>query len=259
MRKYTPEHIEYLREITPGRYNNEITELFNKEFNMCVTENAIKTLRQRHRILLTVPKVKKQYTQEQLDYLKKLSEEGLFNSEITKRFNERFGTNKTESAIQNIRAIYGMKTSARYYWEKGHIPWNKGKKGISYEGMKATQFKKGHKPHNWVPVGSERITPDGYVQIKVQEGKKQHNWKGKHILIWEAANGPIPKGHVIIFGDGNKRNFNLDNLLLVSRKQLVRLNQKNLIANDAELTKTGIIIADIYNKIGERKGAKKGR
>lgn len=251
MRKYTPEHIEYLREITPGRYNNEITELFNKEFNMCVTENAIKTLRQRHRILLTVPKVKKQYTQEQLDYLKKLSEEGLFNSEITKRFNERFGTNKTESAIQNIRAIYGIKTSARYYWEKGHIPWNKGKKGISYEGMKATQFKKGHKPHNWVPVGSERITPDGYVQIKVQEGKKQHNWKGKHILIWEAANGPVPKGHVIIFGDGNKRNFDLNNLLLVSRKQLVRLNQKNLIANDAELTKTGIIIADIYNKIGE--------
>lgn len=133
----------------------------------------------------------------------------------------------------------------------GSHPWNKGKKGISYEGMKATQFKKGHKPHNWVPVGSERITPDGYVQIKVQEGKKQHNWKGKHILIWEAANGPVPKGHVIIFGDGNKRNFDLNNLLLVSRKQLVRLNQKNLIANDAELTKTGIIIADIYNKIGE--------
>ena len=58
-------------------------------------------------------------------------------------------------------------------------------------------------------------------------------------------------------GDGNKRNFDPDNLILVSRAQLVRLNQGNLIQNDAELTRTGITIADIQNKIGERKKAKK--
>lgn len=47
--------------------------------------------------------------------------------------------------------------------------------------------------------------------------------------------------------------FDPENLLLVSRAQLARMNQKGLIQNDVELTKTGIIIADIYNKIGERK------
>lgn len=77
-------------------------------------------------------------------------------------------------------------------------------------------------------------------------------------LLWEAANGPVPPDHVVIFGDGNRRNFDPENLLLVSRKQLIRMNQMDLIQEDAELTKTGIIIADIYNKIGERKRSGKG-
>ena len=73
------------------------------------------------------------------------------------------------------------------------------------------------------------------------------------MLVWERENGPVPKGHVVIFGDRNRRNFEINNLILVSRKQLVRLNQNNLIQNDAELTKTGVIVADIYGKLGERK------
>lgn len=252
-RIYTSEHVQYLREITPGRYNDEITRLFNERFNLNATETAIRTLRQKHNILSNVPRGKKQYTQEQIEFLRELSEKGLFNVEITRMFNERFGTSRTKNAIKNMRTKYNLKTSARKVWQKGHTPWNKGKKGVSYEGMKPTQFKNGHKPHNWVPIGSERITKDGYVQVKIQEGKFQKNWKGKHILIWEEHNGPVPPGHAVIFGDGNPRNFDIGNLLLVSRKQLVRMNQRNLIQNDVELTKTGVLIADIYNKIGEKK------
>lgn len=96
----------------------------------------------------------------------------------------------------------------------------------------------------------------GYVDIKIADPNK---WKGKHILIWEELHGPVPKGHAVIFADGNNRNFDPENLLLVSRKQLVRMNQRGLIQNDAELTKTGVIIADIYNKIGEAKRKSKER
>jgi len=119
-------------------------------------------------------------------------------------------------------------------------------------GPNKTSFKKGHKPHNWVPIGSERITKDGYVQIKIQEGKFQKNWRGKHILVWEEHNGPVPEGHAVIFGDGNNRNFDIDNLILVSRAQLLKLNQQGLIKNDADLTRTGVIIADLQMKISER-------
>jgi len=39
-KKYTKEHIEYLREITPGRTNKEITKMFNEKFNL----NIVKAL-----------------------------------------------------------------------------------------------------------------------------------------------------------------------------------------------------------------------
>jgi hypothetical protein len=124
-------------------------------------------------------------------------------------------------------------------------------KGLQIGGEE-TQFKKGNRPHNYKPVGTERVNGEGYVDVKVADPNK---WRSKHILIWEKENGPVPKGHVIIFGDGNRLNLELDNLILVSRKQLAILNKNNLIQKDADLTRTGIIVADIYRKINEQKKA----
>lgn len=255
-KKYTKEHIEYLRKIAPGRYSDEITEMFNKKFKMNVTESAIKTLKERHKIQSNVPKNRMQYTQEQLDYLKELATQGFFNAEITRRFNEKFGTNKSERAIQNIRNKYKIYTSARYYWPKGHVPWNKGKKGLDIGG-KETQFKKGNIPQSYRPVGSERVNADGYTEVKVADPSI---WEPKHKIVWEQHHGrQVPEGYVVIFGDRNKSNFDPENLLLVSRAQLVRMNQRGLIKSDAELTKTGMLIADILNKVGERKRETKSK
>ena len=169
------------------------------------------------------------------------------------RLNKTFGTNYTHSQMKGWYARHKLNSGITGYFPKGNIPFNKGKKGISYPGMEATQFKPGNKPSNWRPLGSERVSKDGYIEVKVADGRLNKNWKAKHILLWEEQNGPVPPGHAIVFGDGNKRNFDLDNLILVSRAQLVRMNQKGLIQDNIDLTKTGILIADIYNKIGERK------
>lgn len=206
----------------------------------------------------------RKYTQAHIDYIA-ANIQGCPFKELTNMFNKQFGMNLKVSAmislsdrhdLHNERDTRLNKGYEPTQFKKGHVPFNKGRKGVTQGGV-ATQFKKGNRSANWVPLGSERINGDGYVDIKIADGQLQKNWKGKHILIWEEHNGPTPKGHVVIFGDGNRRNFEPDNLILVSRKQLVRLNQKNLIKNDAELTKTGVIIADIHNKMGERKKAKK--
>jgi hypothetical protein len=205
--------------------------------------------------------INRKYSPEHVDYIA-ASITGKSFKELTEMFNERFGLDLKVSTLTSLADRHGLhngrdtklnKGFAPTQFKKGHVPANKGQKGISYPGMKPTQFKKGNKPHNWVPLGSERITKDGYIQVKIDDGKFQHNWSGKHILIWESTNGPVPKGHAVIFGDGNRLNFEPNNLILVSRKQLVRLNQLNLIQGDADLTRTGIIIADIHNRIGERK------
>lgn len=256
-RKYFQEHIDYLREITPGRRSPEVTKLFNERFGFSASEVAVRTLRLRHGIRLTVPRTKRQYTDKQIDYLRELSERGLFNREITRLFNERFRLKKTELAIQSQRTLHNFTTTARHCWPKGHKPWNAGRKGVSYPGMKATQYEPGHRPHNWVPLGSERITRDGYVQVKVRDlsfPDCKKNWKGKQIIVWERHHGQkVPPGYAVIFGDQDKRNFNPDNLILVSRAQLATLNKNGLIQRDAGLTRTGLLIANVLQGIAKRK------
>lgn len=202
----------------------------------------------------------RKYTQEHINYIEDNIQGCPFN-DLTDRFNKRFGMKLSVDIMISLADRHGLhngrdcrfnKGHEPTQFKKGHTPWNKGKKGIN-TGGEATQFKPGHKPANWMPIGSERINGDGYVDVKVQDGQQQNNWKGKHILIWEKHHGrSAPKGHAVIFGDGNRRNFDPENLILVSRKQLVRLNQKKLIQRDVRLTTIGIMIADIHNRMGER-------
>lgn len=103
-------------------------------------------------------------------------------------------------------------------YKKGESPWNKGKyMRVSV----ATEFTKGQVPHNYRPVGSERITVDGYLERKVADPKK---WKGVHIIVWEEVNGPVPPRHKVVFKDNNKLNVSIDNLLCVSYQEAMLRN-----------------------------------
>jgi hypothetical protein len=200
-----------------------------------------------------------QYTEKQTKYLISIVP-GHSYQEIIDLFRRRF---KLQLRLNQIKAFIGnrnLNTGRTGFFEKGHCPFNKGQKGLTIGGVE-TQFKKGHLPFNYLPVGSERVrTPhtgryhtysgDDYIDVKIADPNK---WKGKHILIWEAQNGPVPKGYAVIFGDGNNRNFDPKNLILVSRKQLMVLNRKGLIQNDADLTRTAVIVADLYSEISKRK------
>lgn len=193
-----------------------------------------------------MPKKNQVFTTERVEYLRN-NVKGIGNKELTEMVNKHFGINLDVQQIRNAKKRYGLNSGITGYFEKGHIPFNKGKKGIG--GWEPTQFKKGHKPHNYKPVGTERVNGDGYIDIKIEDPNK---WRGKHILTWEEHNGPIPNGHVVIFGDGNNRNFDINNLILVSRQQLLILNRNNLIQNDADLTRTGVIIADLCSAISSK-------
>ncbi len=108
-------------------------------------------------------------------------------------------------------------------FNKGHIPWNKGKHHASTGNSLKTQFKKGQKPKNHRPVGSTRITKDGYIEIKIAEGMRQ--WRLLHREVWKKHHGSYPtKGQALIFIDGNKRNCDILNLRLVSRTELMSIN-----------------------------------
>lgn len=187
------------------------------------------------------------FTYDEIEFIKN-NVKNRSTSELTELFNNHFFLNLKVSQIVSFKHNHKLSSGLDCRFSKGNIPFNKGKKGFG--GYEPTQFKKGNVPHNHKPVGTERITRDGYIQVKIAEPRK---WKAKHIIIYEQHKGTVPKGHAVIFGDGNIHNFDINNLICVSRQQLLMLNKKNLIQSDAELTRTGIIIADLHHKINKRK------
>ena len=67
----------------------------------------------------------------------------------------------------------------------------------------------------------------------------------------EEINGEVPYGHNLVFLDGNRLNDDMDNLALIKRSELARLGHQKLINSDAEVTKTGINIVRIQQRISE--------
>jgi hypothetical protein len=188
------------------------------------------------------------YTVEQKIFVEK-NIKGKQQLQLLNLFNEQFGTDIKITQLRAFIKNNGFTSGLNATFKPGSIPFNKGIKKY-WTGGEESQFKTGHKPHNYKPVGTERVNADDYVDIKIADPNK---WKGKHILTWEDLNGPVTKGCVVIFGDGDRRNFDPNNLIQVSRKQLVMLNKMHLIQNNADLTRTGVIVADIYQKLSDRK------
>lgn len=155
---------------------------------------------------------------------------------------QTIGEKLTVNNMKSVTNNHKIRSGRTGRFESGSSSWNKGKKMKPNANSQGTQFKKGHRPHNYQPIGTERINPEGYIDVKVADPK---TWKPKHRILYEAAYGPIPKGHVVIFLDQNKLNLELSNLKLISRKRLAVANKCGFITQNAELTETGLLVAEV--------------
>lgn len=79
------------------------------------------------------------------------------------------------------------------------------------------------------PIGAERLGKDGFLMVKVREWPdvpcSKDNWRFKHHVVYERHNGPIPEGHIVLFADRDRRNFDPENLVAIPRKLIGVLNQ----------------------------------
>ena len=114
-----------------------------------------------------------------------------------------FKASESSGRIQRGKQHPAMKATQ---FKTGITPWNKGLEFHAGGRCAETQFAKGHKPRNWQPLGSLRITADGYLERKVTNlpGPNNVRWHPVHRLVWAAAHGPIPPGHLVVFKPGQK-------------------------------------------------------
>lgn len=139
----------------------------------------------------------------------------------------QLGLKKSEAFLASPEAgriQAGSRIGETGRFKPGITPWNKGRKGVCYEGMKATQFQPGSLPVNYQPIGTERMR-SGYLCRKVTDtGYPPRDWVPVHILLWRVQHGPVPEGHIVVFRDSNPRHIAIDNLECISRSDLMRRN-----------------------------------
>lgn len=155
----------------------------------------------------------------------------------------KIGLRKTREYLASpIAGRWDGKRGGATRFKPGHESWNKGVKGSSgtHPNCRPTQFKPGQRQgvavKLWKPVGTERISKDGYLERKVAEldatgltpveanRGRQRLWRAVHVLVWEEANGPLPKGHAVVFRNGDRTDRRLENLECVTRKELMLRN-----------------------------------
>lgn len=138
------------------------------------------------------------------------------------------------SSVQNKAFALGLEKAPGFWktvahpvtetqFKKGMQPWNKGKPGTTghHPNSRGTQFKKGSRPSNTLPLGSLRMTKDGYMEQKEDGG-----WVAVHRLVWEGVHGPIPSGHIVVFKPGAPKTgeVTVDKLECITRAENARRN-----------------------------------
>ncbi|GBR75262.1 HNH endonuclease [Candidatus Termititenax aidoneus] len=219
---YTPEQIQFLKRNIQGRSYSDLHRLFNEHFGLDFAFNKI------------IRKIKylglhngrrnlyRCYSSEEIQFLKENFAEHTY-AELTKLFNERFGATKSKLTVIRL-CVYSDLSKHKIFARN-------------------------------CPIGHERIDSDGYTKVKIAY---PNIWRHKHLIIWEREHGKMPKYHFVLFADKNKLNFALDNLLLVSSREISIMNRYGLIFQDAEKTKIGLLIAKLKLAIVDKEREARG-
>lgn len=188
-------------------------------------------------------------------------------AELTRRYPNESTSVIAHDLGRGVRAVYatasdmGLKKSPEFLaspastqfrtghaptqFKPGLVPWNKGLPGSTgnHPNTKRTQFKPGRRPEearNYRPIGSTRVTRDGYPERKVSDDPgiyPARRWVAVHRLVWESVNGPVPKGWIVVFRPGMATTdpdmVTIDRIELITRAENMARN--TIHARDEEL------------------------
>ena len=126
------------------------------------------------------------------------------------------------------------------------------KLGVKKDGSARTRALQNRAGHS--KVGDETVM-GLYEYVKVAEhGSFYKAWKRKQVVVWERIHGPVPKGHCVIFLNGNRRDYSTDNLACVSNAILGKMQNgrgKSLYSENGAVTRTALKVCELDLKLKE--------
>lgn len=255
---------DFVREHVEGISNRDLAKLVNQEFGTDFTEESMKSYIGNHKLYRKnrrgYRKIRSKLFPEEVAVFILENYKGIGPKQMAAVLNEKFGSSYTREQVKTYYNNHDLNSGLTGYYEKGNTPWTKGKKWDEYmspekqQRSRETTFKKGDIPHNKMPIGTMTKTEDGITLIKVSEdGGQWDRWMPIHRKVWEDHHGPIPEGMMVIYKDGNKDNWEIDNLMLITNGENAQLNTRGLRFGDPEKTEAGLLIAKMYQAARKRR------
>lgn len=163
------------------------------------------------------------FTQEQREFIFK-NYKGITTYELANKFNQFFHTNFRRKKFRNFMI-------------NRHLCNNVD-----------TTFKKDKGHPNYKPIGYEReYNHGGYDEIMVKIDNCKYDTKRR--VIYEKYYGEIPKDCIITFLDGNRKNYDINNLIAIPKTIHFTMSMNNYYFNNKKLTELGLLIANLKCKI----------
>jgi hypothetical protein len=245
VKRYPAEIADFIERNVSGRSIADLVILINEAFKTDYTHGQIRAYMHNHGLKNGMPtgyragQVSKIYPPHIQEFIRE-NAPGNGPKLMTTLLNNAFGTSYTTGQIDAYYNNHKVSSGLTGRFEKGCVSHNKGKKGYCAPGCEKGWFQKGHDNGKTKPVGSERIDcKDGYVLIKTADSKA---YRPKHKVIWEAAYGPVPPGHIITFIDGDKLNVDLSNLRLITMAENAIMNKFSIRGSTAEELDTALLV-----------------
>lgn len=199
------------------------------------------------------------YSAEDLAWIKACSD--LPRKELHALFVQVFG--RSDVSLSNLASLCkrkGWQTGRTGQFVKGEKRAdNPARKGYAPAGCEKGWFRPGHRggraKDNHKPIGTERISKDGYRERKVNDDPPfNRRWRAVHLIEWESRHGPLPAGHALKRLNGDKLNTDPSNWECLPRALLPRLNGRFGRGYDtapAEVKPTLLAIARLEHKARE--------
>lgn len=198
---------------------------------------------------------KVRYTPEIVEILKKTIDTHTLD-EVVELLNKNYGGGFTKQNVSTARSKRGIKPKTHNGHFKKGVPnkYSKGKKPkdymspSAYAKWKAGKFQKGNIPKNAHPIGTVVDTARG-LEIKVSHGQYKKNWRPLREVLWEDYHGKIPDGYSVIHLNGDRDDYDIENLALLNKKQHWFMKHHNLYSDDRELSEAGVQLAHLDRAI----------
>lgn len=260
--RYKPEVHDFIRTHLDQFTIQEMAEEVNRRFGTDFNYGKMKGYYNNHK-LKTGKRQTKSWPEDAVGVLL-ANYKGRTYAEMLEILREETGREYTQAQLKCYYHNHKLNSGLTGRFEKGHEPGIKGKKLEEYVGVEraaeikkrisATQFKKGDRPVNEMPVGSIVVSSDGYkLRKKQMTGSQWERWEFLHRAVWVEHHGEIPDGMVVSFRDSDPLNCDIDNLMLISKSENARLNRRGLRFEDPDLTDAAVSMVRLEGAIRDRR------